>query len=216
MEAFLLAEVGRGCNERAARDVCGVLKNGFPRRITLPRRLRLRISLRRFIGCVYTGARMDLFREENFRDVSVSKKNDRPTAADNSLVRPRQNKGSCHRIHWGLAKNSVFNGSLGLVRTSQRSRISRKSPCPKLGYLLSPRTLEDTPMEWFPGRVLNFNTWSYLRLFLTLTDRFKIYRANVPYDFFLYPFIIRTYNKISIGTLWRSLKVTSNLFEWYA
>lgn len=26
----------------AARDVCGVLKNGFPRRITLPRRLRLR------------------------------------------------------------------------------------------------------------------------------------------------------------------------------
>lgn len=67
--------------------------------------------LGRFIGpCVYTVGLSDLFREEerrgeeNFRDVSVSKKNDRPTAADNSLVRlaSKQRIVSCKKSAFPL------------------------------------------------------------------------------------------------------------------
>ena len=102
VEAFLLSADG-GLVQRKGwlHGMCaGILKNGFPRRITLTRRLRgssFSLSLlppsRRFIGPrVYTvglsdGSFSGRGEERNFRGVSVSKKNDRPTTADNSLVR---------------------------------------------------------------------------------------------------------------------------------
>lgn len=97
--------------------------------------------LGRFIGpCVYTVGLSDLFREEerrgeeNFRDVSVSKKNDRPTAADNSLVR----LASKQRI---VSRDRV----LQKIRVSSSNPVTRrKSPYPKLGYFPSSiGTLQD-------------------------------------------------------------------------
>lgn len=155
---------------------CGVLKNGFPRRITLPRRLSLRpnplptllshslslslsLSLflfpRRFIGRVYTGPGW-IFFGKNFRDVSVSEKNDRSAAADNSLVRPRQNKGSCHG--YGPRPRKKPNASLDFSRATRSSCVRHRGP----GFRANHRGRLEVSRpraklySRSPGRALNF------------------------------------------------------------
>ena len=124
VEAFLLAVVGRGCNERAVRDVWGFKEwfpaahHSSPRPVKGPSSPRppprrpslLALSTSSFYRlCLHRGPGW-IFFGKNFRDVSVSKKNDRPTAADNSLVLPRQNKGSRHGSRLARQKIPVSNG----------------------------------------------------------------------------------------------------------
>lgn len=92
-KSFLLVQVGH--DRKGPHGTCEVLKNGFPWRIILPRRLGPLLSS--FYRLCLHRLRMNLFRGELCRRVGVRRRRTIVLPrTDNSPVRPRQNKVSRH------------------------------------------------------------------------------------------------------------------------
>lgn len=158
---FLLAVVGRWLQRKGcvARDVCDGFKEWFPAAHHSSPPVKVpglsssfyRLCLHRDFGRIFFGKRTSATCRCPRRTIVLP----RQITHLSDRVKTKDRVTGVHRAK--KKKNSVFSGSLNLVRTSQPSGISRKSPYPKFGYLPSP---EEARRHSYgvvsPHRVLNF------------------------------------------------------------